>query len=378
LFNTENSDAVSPWQLTPPLRYDQDNSCIWLLDQTLLPFEVKNLRLTDLEQCCEAISSMRTRGAPLIGLTAAWALVLSIRNSASARAIELARDKLLATRPSAVNLAWAVNQVATAALDAESSQRYEISVRVARVLEQQELDCCTRIAQHGADLLEPAAQAANAAGVAYTVLTHCNAGWLATGAWGTALAPIYALASRGFSLRVIVDETRPRNQGARLTAWELLTAGIDCRIIADSSAGYLMRRGDIDVCLVGSDRTTSCGDVCNKIGTYQNALAAADNNVPFYVALPTSTIDWTLRNGFSEIPIEERDEAELLQIEGIDDQGKRKQLRIGAPGARALNFAFDITPGRLVTGLICEHGLVAATETALAGLAATIGADAIG
>jgi methylthioribose-1-phosphate isomerase len=238
-----------------------------------------------------------------------------------------------------------------------------------RALQRSEYECCARIAAHGLEVMHAIAGTARARSRGcVNVLTHCNAGWLATGAWGTALAPVYSAAAAGIPVHVWVDETRPRNQGSRLTAWELGEGGIAHHIVADNCAGHLMQRGMVDVCIVGSDRTTRTGDVCNKIGTYQKALAAADSGVPFYVALPCSTIDWGIADGVTEIPIEERDPAEVLLLEGAGTDGVLRALRHAPPASRALNVAFDVTPARLVTGLICEHGVHAANAESLARL----------
>jgi methylthioribose-1-phosphate isomerase len=307
---------------------------------------------------------MLVRGAPLIGANAAFGLWLAMRVDASDAALEAAYRRLLATRPTAVNLRWALERVDAQARTAKPGDRYEAALACAESLQDLERASCAAIATHGLRLLESRLEP----GRPLRVLTHCNAGWLATGAWGTALAPLYAAHDAGIPLHVWVDETRPRNQGARLTAWELGQAGIDCTVIADSNAGHLMQHGEVDLCLVGSDRTTARGDVCNKIGTYLKALAAHDNGVPFYAALPCSTIDWQAQDGLRDIPIEQRSADELRLADGVDGQGVPTQLAILPATVAVRNDAFDVTPARLVSGLICEHGVFAAEPGDLARL----------
>ncbi|MFM7274220.1 MAG: S-methyl-5-thioribose-1-phosphate isomerase, partial [Gammaproteobacteria bacterium] len=298
---------------------------------------------------------------------------------ASDAALRAAAARLAASRPTAVNLRWGIDRMLGTLLSSAPGARREAAWAGAQALEAAEYLCCERIGEHGLGLLrDVAAGAAVQARGRINVLTHCNAGWLATGAWGTALAPVYRAVEAGFPLHVWVDETRPRNQGARLTAWELAEAGIPHTLIVDSAAGQLMRQGEVDLCIVGSDRTTRTGDVCNKVGTYQKALAARDNGLPFYVALPLSTIDWGISDGLRDIPIEARDAAEILWADGLSPDGSTGRLRHAAPGCAALHLAFDVTPARLVSALVCEHGVVEASEAGLAPLRAMAAGEGAG
>ena len=334
-----------------------------ILDQTLLPHEVAVARLRTLADAAHAISSMQVRGAPLIGATAAYGICLALREDASDAALTAAHETLLATRPTAVNLAWALDQMATCVTPLAPDQRYAAAVRRAAEICDEDVETCRRIGEHGLGLIRAAQARRGARHV--NVLTHCNAGWLATVDWGTALSPIYRAQAAGIDVHVWVDETRPRNQGAALTAFELGQQGVAHTIIADNTGGHLMQHGLVDLVIVGTDRTTRTGDVANKIGTYLKALAAADNAVPFYVALPGSTIDWTLRDGVAEIPIEQRDPLEVTRMTGRTAAGEMATVDIAAPGSHAANYAFDVTPARLVTGLITERGVCAASEAGL-------------
>ena len=359
------------WERSPPLRLDPHQALIDVLDQTQLPFHNRRLELGTLEDCVRAISSMVVRGAPLIGLVAAGGLAIAVSADPSDANLEGASLALIASRPTAVNLRWAVEGMRAALSPLPPALRRDAAWRHAAWLQREEHACCERIGAHGYALLREAAATGRAQSRGrLNILTHCNAGWLATGAWGTALAPVYRAWREGLPLHVWVDETRPRNQGARLTAWELREAGIPHTLLVDNAAGHLMQRRDVDLCLVGSDRTTRAGDVCNKIGTYQKALAAGDNDVPFYVALPRSTIDWSIVDGLREIPIEVRSHEEVLRMEGLDARGDIHFLAQTPIGCAASNPAFDVTPARLVSGLICEYGVFAANEQALAQLQA--------
>ncbi len=357
---------MEAWERSPPLRLLPEQRCVEVLDQTRLPLARDHVRLRTLADSAQAIAAMQVRGAPLIGITGAAGLALAMCDAPDDAALAQAVESLAATRPTAINLRWAVERVARALARVEPSRRAALAWELAQQLLDDEVRCCERIGIHGAELLRAAARTPRAVARArVNVLTHCNAGWLATGGWGTALAPVYRAARDGIPVHVWVDETRPRNQGARLTAWELREAGIPHTLIADNAAGHLMQRGDVDLCIVGSDRTTACGDVCNKIGTYHAALAAADNGVPFHVALPLSTIDWELEDGLASIPIETRAGEEVLVQQGVDAHGASHRIRQSPEGTRALNPAFDVTPARLVTSLICEHGIVPASRVGL-------------
>jgi methylthioribose-1-phosphate isomerase len=334
-----------------------------IIDQTLLPHAVEVARLASLEQAAHAIRAMQVRGAPLIGATAAYGVCLALRQDASDAGLDAAIKCLLATRPTAVNLAWALAQMDEAVRPLPTARRYEAAWARAAEICDEDVEASRRIGEHGLELIRKITSR-RADGVV-KVLTHCNAGWLAAVDWGTALAPIYAAQQAGIGIHVWVDETRPRNQGASLTAFELGQQGVSHAIIADNTGGHLMQHGEVDLCLVGSDRTTRQGDVANKIGTYLKALAAHDNGVPFFVALPGSTVDWSLRDGVRDIPIEQRSPDEVTKISGRTASGEVVSVEIAPAGSPALNIGFDVTPARLVTSLITERGVCAASEAGL-------------
>jgi methylthioribose-1-phosphate isomerase len=348
------------------IRVAEGGQAVEIIDQTRLPFELRILRLETLEDAAEAIAQMRVRGAPLIGATAAYGVCLALLEDVSDAALESACRRLLATRPTAVNLKWALEQMATELAGVGPGERVARAWAMAAALCEAEVAACRAIGEHGARLL--AELAGHRGGQPLNVLTHCNAGWLATVDWGTALAPVYVARERGIDLHVWVSETRPRNQGASLTAWELAQHGVPHTVVADSAGGHLLQRGCVDLVLTGSDRTTATGDVCNKIGTYPKALAARDNGIPFYVALPHSTIDWSLTDGVAQIPIEERAESELRVVVGRAPSGERAEVAILPDASPVRNFAFDVTPARLVTGLITERGICAASREGLLSL----------
>jgi methylthioribose-1-phosphate isomerase len=343
----------------------EDGRSVEIIDQTRLPFELVIARLRTLEDAARAIRDMQVRGAPLIGVAAAYGLWLGLRECADEHHLARIAETLIACRPTAVNLRWAVERVRARLETLPSSEWPAAALAEARRLADEDVATNAAIGRHGLALIE---ELHRRKGAPVNILTHCNAGWLATVDWGTALAPIYAAFRAGIPLHVWVDETRPRNQGASLTAWELAQEGIPHHLVADNAGGHLMQHGQVDLCLVGSDRTTAEGDVCNKIGTYLKALAAKDNKVPFYVALPGSTVDWRLRDGVAEIPIEERNEREVLQIRGCADDGQVLEVRLAPEGTPACNPAFDVTPARLVTGLITERGICAASREGLRSL----------
>jgi methylthioribose-1-phosphate isomerase len=348
------------------LRWDPVSRAVEIIDQTLLPHTLRWCHLDSLPAFCHAISSMQVRGAPLIGITAAFGLAHALTEDASTENLQRATAALSATRPTAVNLRWALDLVAAAVRELEPARRAEAALDQALALRREDIVNCARIGEQGLQLL----RALRVDGT-LNIMTHCNAGWLATIQWGTALAPIYKAVAAGIPVHVWVSETRPRNQGMNLTAWELQRAEVPYTIVADNSCGQLMREGRVDCVLVGSDRTAANGDVCNKVGTYLKALAARANDVPFYVALPESTIDWSCASG-ARIPIEERDEAEILTIAGMDAAGEMREVNLAAPGSRALNPAFDITPAELVSALVTEHGSFAASPDGLARLRAAL------
>jgi methylthioribose-1-phosphate isomerase len=341
-----------------------DGSAVEIIDQTRLPHAFVIVPLHSLDDAANAIRTMLVRGAPLIGATAAWGLWLALRADASDAALAHAHAMLLATRPTAVNLRWALDRVRDHVTAMPTAQRAEAARQLAIEICDEDVTLNRGIGAAGLPLIEALAARKNP-GECVNILTHCNAGWLATVDVGTATAPIYAAHDAGIPLHVWVDETRPRNQGASLTAWELANHGVPHTVIADNAGGHLMQHGDVDLVIVGTDRTTATGDVCNKIGTYLKALAALDNDVPFYVAAPSPSIDWKLRDGLREIPIEQRNARELSHICGRLADGTVATVAVLPEGSAAANPAFDVTPARLVTGLITERGVCAANSAAL-------------
>jgi len=345
---------------------DDDGWTVAVIDQTRLPFAFELRHLRSAEDAADAIRAMIVRGAPLIGVTAAYGIALAMREDPTDAGLRRAVERLAGTRPTAVNLTWALARLqrALAGLDcdARAEHAYDEATRIA----QEDVEACAAIGRHGFAILRDLA--AQRGGRAVRVLTHCNAGWLACVDWGTALAPVYAAHEAGLEVHVYVDETRPRNQGAALTAFELGAHGVPHTVIADNAGGHLMQHGAVDVCIVGSDRTTATGDVANKIGTYLKALAARDNGVPFYAALPSSTIDWTIEDGASGVPIEERGAREVTHVRGRADDGRILDVRVVAPDSPVANPAFDVTPARLVTGIITERGVAPATRAGLLAL----------
>jgi methylthioribose-1-phosphate isomerase len=340
-----------------------DGRTVEIIDQTRLPHELIVARLARLDDAARAIRDMQVRGAPLIGVTAAYGMALAIAEDASDAAIEAAAATLAATRPTAVNLAWALAEMRRALGALPRRERFAAALTRAEAIAEEDVAINRAISLHGLPLIA-AASAAKGRDAPVQILTHCNAGWLATVDWGTALAPVYRAHDGGIPLHVWVDETRPRNQGASLTAWELGQHGVPYTVIADNAGGHLMRHGEVDLCIVGTDRTTAAGDVANKIGTYLKALAARDNGVPFYVALPSPTIDWTIEDG-DAIPIERRDPREVTHIAGWSADGRRVEVRLTPADSRAANFAFDVTPARLVTALVTERGVCPASREGL-------------
>ncbi len=345
----------------------QDGWRVVVIDQTRLPFRFETVALGSAEQAADAIRSMVVRGAPLIGATAAYGVALAMRADASDAALEAALALLGATRPTAVNLHWALERMRRVLAALPPGVRAETAYAEAAAICGEDVALCRAIGEHGLPLIAEISER-KPAGAPVNILTHCNAGWLATVDWGTALAPIYLAHDAGIPVHVWVDETRPRNQGAALTAYELGSHGVPHTVIADNAGGHLMQHGQVDMVIVGTDRTTASGDVANKIGTYLKALAAHDNGVPFYVALPSPTIDWNIRDGLADIPIEERAAREVTHLSGLADDGEVRSVRVVAPGSGAANPAFDVTPARLVTGLITERGVCAASAEGLAQL----------
>jgi len=345
---------------------EPDGWSVGVIDQTALPHRLQIARLTTLAEAAHAIRAMVIRGAPLIGATAAYGVALAVREDASDEALERAYVTLFATRPTAINLKWALDEMIAALRNRPRAERQAAAYRRAAEICEQDIAINTGIGRSGLPLIEAVA-ARKKPGDRVNVLTHCNAGWLATVDVGTATAPIYMAHDQGIAIHVFADETRPRNQGASLTAWELGQHGVPHTLIADNTGGHLMQHGMVDLVIVGTDCVTANGDVCNKIGTYLKALAARDNNVPFYVALPGPTIDFSIADGVAEIPIEERGADEVATMTGRTADGRIETVRIAPAGTPVANYGFDVTPARLVTGLITERGVIAASRAALAG-----------
>jgi len=345
---------------------EPDGWSVGVIDQTALPHRFATARLKTLQDAAHAIRAMVIRGAPLIGATAAYGMCLALREDASDEALERAYATLIVTRPTAINLKWALEEMMAAVRNRPRAERTAAAYRRAAEICEEDVAINSAIARNGLPLIEAIA-ARKKPGEPVNVLTHCNAGWLAAVDVGTATAPIYLAYDRGIAIHVFADETRPRNQGASLTAWELGQHGVPHTLIADNTGGHLMQHGLVDLVIVGTDRVTANGDVCNKIGTYLKALAARDNNVPFYVALPSPTIDFTVADGVTEIPIEQRGADEVATMTGRTADGRIATVRIAPEGSPVANYSFDVTPARLVTGLITERGVIAASRAALKG-----------
>ncbi|HWC92571.1 MAG TPA: S-methyl-5-thioribose-1-phosphate isomerase, partial [Pseudolabrys sp.] len=337
---------------------------VGIIDQRTLPHEFVTRELRTLADAVQAIKTMQVRGAPLIGVTAAYGVWLALRADAFDEALTAAYAALFGARPTAINLKWALDEMSAAVRNQPRDRRAAIALKRADEIAEQDVAINRGIAAHGLKLIEDIA--ARKKGARVNVLTHCNAGWLATVDWGTATAAIYMAHDKGLPIHVFADETRPRNQGAALTAWELNHHGVPHTVIPDNTGGHLMQHGMVDLVIVGTDRTTANGDVCNKIGTYLKALAARDNGVPFYVAAPSPSIDFTVRDGVAEIPIEQRGPEEVSHIAGKTADGRIETVQLTPDGSPVANYAFDVTPARLVTGLITERGVLAANRDALA------------
>ena len=338
-----------------------ENNVVKIIDQTKLPhsFVIKDLK--NVSDAIHAIKVMEVRGAPLIGATAAFGLVLSILENNDQSFLKNSAEELIKSRPTAINLKWAVDRMMQKLSGVNSDQILDLAIEEAKKICQEDVKFCENIGLNGLKIIE---EIYNTKKDTVNILTHCNAGWLATINWGTATSPIYHAHKKGIPVHVWADETRPRNQGANLTSYELNEEGIKNTIIADNTGGILMQRGEVDMCIVGTDRTLSNGDVCNKIGTYLKALAAHDNRVPFYVALPSSTIDWNIKD-YKEIPIEERNSEELSHMEGLDESGNIKKILVYPQQSKSMNLAFDVTPAKYVTALITEKGVCEASSYGL-------------
>ncbi len=337
--------------------FDEDKKTVKIIDQTKLPHQFIIKDLKTVKDAIIAIKTMEVRGAPLIGGTAAYGMVLAVLENNDLEFIKKSSEELIKSRPTAINLQWAIHRMNNKLSMVNSNDLFEVALNEAKEICDEDVKFCKNIGFNGLKIIEEIYEKKKAT---VNILTHCNAGWLATIDWGTATSPIYHAHKKGIPVHIWVDETRPRNQGANLTSYELNEENIPNTIIADNTGGILMQRGEVDMCIVGTDRTLSTGDVCNKIGTYLKALAAKDNNVPFYVALPSSTIDWDIKNG-KDIPIEERNSEELSHVEGVDENNEIRKILIYPNKSKAMNLAFDVTPAKYITGLITERGIAKAS-----------------
>ena len=335
--------------------YEEETDKVKIIDQRLIPFKLKIIELNSVDEVCFAIKEMQVRGAPLIGVTAAYGMYIASKENPDLNYLKKASDKINATRPTAVNLSWALNKIMTNIIDINKDQLPIKILELANKIREEDINNCKSIGEYGYKLIEEVYKK-NKKPV--NILTHCNAGWLATVDWGTALAPIFVAHKNKIPIHVWVDETRPRNQGFSLTSWELLNENIPNSLIVDNVGGHLMQHKKIDICITGTDRTASNGDVCNKIGTYLKALAAYDNNIPFYVSAPISSIDFNIENGIRDIPIEERNSEEVSHVNGLDENNEIKKIMIVPEGSTCANYAFDVTPAKFITKLITEKGIV--------------------
>ncbi|MBD1226882.1 S-methyl-5-thioribose-1-phosphate isomerase [Xenorhabdus griffiniae] len=343
-----------------------DRYTVEIFDQTKLPFEIQTIQLRTMQDAATAIKDMWVRGAPLIGAVAAYGMALAMHQESSDENLQQAYNVLVKTRPTAINLKWALNRTYRALENLEQAHREAAAYRIANEIADEDVELCRKIGEYGLKIIQNIAET-KPTGETVNILTHCNAGWLATVDWGTALAPIYMAHDAGIKVHVWVDETRPRNQGG-LTAFELGSHGVPHTLVADNAGGHLMQHGKVDLCIVGTDRTTARGDVCNKIGTYLKALAAKANQVPFYVALPSPTLDFTVWDGVKEIPIEQRSGEEQSHVYGITPEGVRSWVNTAPHGTSCENYAFDVTPAELITGLITERGICDASAEGLRAL----------
>jgi|TARA_B100001093_G_scaffold42065_1_gene35799 methylthioribose-1-phosphate isomerase len=353
-----NSNLTTIW-------VEENDQKIKIIDQRLLPHELSIVTLSTVKDVEFAIREMQVRGAPLIGVTAAFGMYLAALENSSIQFLNEAADFLIKSRPTAVNLSWAVKKIKLEISNIDQQNRAEHIFNIAKQIREEDINACSKIGDYGLELIKSVYDKKNST---VNILTHCNAGWLAAVDWGTALAPIFKAKKNNIPIHVWVDETRPRNQGFNLTAWELINENIDCSLIVDNVGGHLMQHNQVDMCIVGTDRTTLSGDVCNKIGTYLKALAAYDNNIPFYVSAPISSIDFNIRDGVSEIPIEKRDPAEVSSIWGIDKNKNMQTVSIVPKKSKSVNYAFDVTPSKYISKLITEKGIVDANEISIKGL----------
>tara|TARA_X000000368_G_scaffold74784_1_gene55262 strand:- start:139 stop:1218 length:1080 start_codon:yes stop_codon:yes gene_type:complete len=345
--------------------HESESDKVKIIDQRLIPFELKIIELNTVDEICFAIKEMQVRGAPLIGVTAAYGMYIAARENPDLNYLKNASERINATRPTAVNLSWALNKILTSIVDINKKELPNKILELANIIREDDINNCKNIGEYGYKLIK---QVYEKNKKPVNILTHCNAGWLATVDWGTALAPIFVSHKNNIPIHVWVDETRPRNQGFSLTSWELLNENIPNSLIVDNVGGHLMQHKKIDLCITGTDRTASNGDVCNKIGTYLKALAAYDNNIPFYVSAPISSIDFNIKNGIRDIPIEERDSEEVSHIEGLDENNILKKIKIVPEGANCANYAFDVTPSKYITKLITEKGIIDANSQSISRL----------
>ena len=344
---------------------DDNNQKIKIIDQRLLPHTFRIVTLNSLKDIEFAIREMQVRGAPLIGVTAAFGMYVAALEDPSIEFLNKAADFLIKSRPTAVNLSWAVQKIKLEIVNIDQENRADHIFKIAKQIREDDIQACSKIGDYGLELIKNVYNKKNST---VNILTHCNAGWLAAVDWGTALAPIFKAKKNNIPVHVWVDETRPRNQGFNLTAWELINENIDCSLIVDNVGGHLMQHNQVDMCIVGTDRTTLTGDVCNKIGTYLKALAAYDNNIPFYVSAPISSIDFNIRDGISEIPIETRDAKEVNSIWGLDENMDIKTISIVPEKSKSINYAFDVTPSKFISKLITQKGVIDANEISIKGL----------
>ena len=342
--------------------YDHKIDKVKIIDQRLIPFKLNIIALNTVDEVCFAIKEMQVRGAPLIGVTAAYGMYIAAKENSDLKYLLKAGEKINSTRPTAVNLSWAINKIINNISNINKNDLPIKILEMANQIRQDDINNCKKIGEHGFDLIKKIYEKKHQP---VNILTHCNAGWLATVDWGTALAPVYVAHKNNIPLHIWVDETRPRNQGFSLTSWELLNENIPNSLIVDNVGGHLMQHKKIDMCITGTDRTTGNGDVCNKIGTYLKALAAYDNNIPFYVSAPISSIDFKIKNGIKDIPIEERDDQEVSHIEGLDENNLIKKIKIVPDGAKCTNYAFDVTPAKYITKLITEKGVIDANLSSI-------------
>ena len=345
--------------------YENESDKVKIIDQRLIPFELKIVELNTVDEICFAIKEMQVRGAPLIGVTAAFGMYIAARENSDLNYLKNASKRINETRPTAVNLSWALNKIMTSIVDTNKEKLPNKILELANNIREDDINNCKNIGEYGYKLIKQLYEKNNRP---VNILTHCNAGWLATVDWGTALAPVFVAHKNNIPIHVWVDETRPRNQGFSLTSWELLNENIPNSLIVDNVGGHLMQHKKIDLCITGTDRTASNGDVCNKIGTYLKALAAYDNNIPFYVSAPISSIDFNIENGIRDIPIEERDSDEVSHIEGLDENNILKKIKIVPEGAKCANYAFDVTPSKYITKLITEKGIINANSQSISKL----------